>query len=209
VPLTPAQGPRRVSAGEFRALPLEVHALLAEIPLKDVTAIDLVGGGPGKTLRELRPIVTDVYRSAGSPVVRSLFAFRAFLGRVLKWDESRVELAAPAFSPQIPAALAARSQLPRGTPQGPLKVLYELDHESLAEGQNATVHAFMCQALLPLGDGYRLYWAVYVRRISWFTPLYMALIEPFRRFVVYPSLLSRVSRAWTVRHAPEDAREAR
>lgn len=191
--------PRRVPAAEFRALPLEVHALLADVPLQDVTAVDLAGGGPGKTLGELRSIVTDAYRSANSPAVRSLFAFRAFLGRVFKWDDAPVERAPPAFRPRIPAAIAARSHLPEGAPHGPMKLLYELDHESLAEGRNATVHAFLCQALLPLDDGYRLYWAVYVRRVSWFTPLYMAMIEPFRRFVVYPSLLARVSRDWTRR----------
>lgn len=197
LPATSAHRPRRVPPAEFRALPLEVHALLAGVPLQDVTAIDLVGGGPGRTLRELRPIVTDVHRSGSSSAVRSLFALRALLGRVLKWDAAHVELPAPSFRLRIPEALAARSHLPEGTPHGPMKVLYELDHESLAEGRNATVHAFFCQALLPRGDGYRLYWAVYVRRVSWFTPLYMAMIEPFRRFVVYPSLLAGVSRAWT------------
>jgi hypothetical protein len=85
-----------------------------------------------------------------------------------------------------------------------MEVLYELEHESLAEGRNATVHGFLSQALLPTRDGYRLYWAVYVRPVSWFTPVYMALIEPFRRFLVYPSLFSRISAAWADRHATTD-----
>jgi hypothetical protein len=47
------------------------------------------------------------------------------------------------------------------------------------------------------GDGgYRLYWAVYVAPVSRFSPIYMAMIEPFRRFVVYPSILGRLRRAW-------------
>jgi hypothetical protein len=36
----------RVGAAEFRALPLETHALLEDVPLEDVTAIDLPGGAP-------------------------------------------------------------------------------------------------------------------------------------------------------------------
>jgi hypothetical protein len=78
--------------------------------------------------------------------------------------------------------------------------LYELADESLSEGRNATAHAFLCQALLPVVGGYRLYWAVYVQPVSWFTSVYLSMIEPFRRFIVYPALLSALSRAWTVRY---------
>jgi hypothetical protein len=28
----------------------------------------------------------------------------------------------------------------------------------------------------------------------------MALIEPFRRFIVYPAMLGRIRRAWTARY---------
>jgi hypothetical protein len=31
-------------------------------------------------------------------------------------------------------------------------------------------------------------------------PIYMALIEPFRRFIVYPALLRRLRRAWSERY---------
>jgi hypothetical protein len=48
--------------------------------------------------------------------------------------------------------------------------------------------------------GYRLYWAVYVKPASWLTPVYMALIEPFRRLIVYPAMLARVRRAWIARY---------
>jgi hypothetical protein len=39
-----------------------------------------------------------------------------------------------------------------------------------------------------------------VKPSSWLTPVYMALIEPFRRFIVYPAMLGRVRRAWTARY---------
>jgi hypothetical protein len=35
-----------------------------------------------------------------------------------------------------------------------------------------------------------------VRSISRFTPTYMALIDPFRKLVVYPSLLRTVRAKW-------------
>jgi hypothetical protein len=54
--------------------------------------------------------------------------------------------------------------------------------------------------LCPRPGGYRLYWGVYVKKTSWLTPLYMALIEPFRRFVVYPTLFRQIRRAWMDRY---------
>jgi hypothetical protein len=67
------------------------------------------------------------------------------------------------------------------------------------------VHGFLAFALEELPAGYRLYWAVYVKPTSPLTPVYLALIEPFRRFIVYPSLLRRVRKAWMARYgAPGD-----
>ena len=43
----------RVNAAELKALPLEAHALLADVPLRDVSAVDLPGGGPGRRGRAL------------------------------------------------------------------------------------------------------------------------------------------------------------
>jgi len=37
---------------------------------------------------------------------------------------------------------------------------------------------------------------VYVRSVSRFTPIYMALIDPFRKLVVYPSLLRTIRAKW-------------
>jgi hypothetical protein len=41
-----------------------------------------------------------------------------------------------------------------------------------------------------------LYFGVYVRSVSRFTPIYMTLIGPFRKLVVYPSLLRTVRAKW-------------
>ena len=99
------------------------------------------------------------------------------------------------------ASLARRSLVVPGAPDGIFRTLYQLDRESLSEVRNATVHAFLAQALVPHDDGYRLYWAVYVKPVSRWTRLYMAAIDPFRRLVVYPSLLRRIAAAWNDRQA--------
>jgi hypothetical protein len=36
-----------------------------------------------------------------------------------------------------------------------------------------------------------------VRNVSRFTPIYMTMIGPFRKFVVYPSLLRTVRAKWS------------
>jgi hypothetical protein len=75
-------------------------------------------------------------------------------------------------------------------------VVYEFYDEAVSETRNATVHAFVCKALQPRADGYRFYFAVYVERVSALTPVYITLIEPFRRFVVYPAMLGNLRSAW-------------
>ena len=72
--------------------------------------------------------------------------------------------------------------------------------ETLAEVRNATVHAFLASVLTETPGGYRLYWAVSVHPVSRLTPLSMALIEPFRRCIVYPAIFRRIRRAWEERY---------
>jgi hypothetical protein len=87
------------------------------------------------------------------------------------------------------------SEIPPGTPDGPFLVIYEFPREALRETLNATVHGFICTALATTPTGYRLYWGIYVRPVSWLTRPYLIAIEPFRR-ILYPAMLRRIRRAW-------------
>jgi len=180
----------------YRALDLEAHALLAGVPLHDVHAVDLPGGGSGRTLADVRSVVPidEVMRT--SPLTRLLFGARLLLGRLLGWDREPSELPGGGLAARLPAELRARSERLPGTADGPFRLVYLLPTESLSEIRNATVHAFLCAALEPVDGGYRLYWAVYVRPVSRFTRVYMAAIDPFRRGIVYPAMLGRIRRAW-------------
>ena len=51
-------------------------------------------------------------------------------------------------------------------------------------------------ALVETADSYRFYFAVYVRKVGRLTRLCMALIDPFRKLIVYPSLLRSVRANW-------------
>jgi hypothetical protein len=64
-------------------------------------------------------------------------------------------------------------------------------------------------ALARTATGYRLYWGVYVRPVSWITRPYLMAIEPFRRFIVYPAMLRRIRRAWLAAYGHSPTEEAR
>jgi hypothetical protein len=136
-----ADSARRLSPDDYLALPLRAHELLRDVPVYDVTVVDLPGGGVGRRIADIR----------------------------------RLEAQSP---PSV------------------ILVVYQFAEEALAETRNSTVHGWVCTALAPRGSGYRLYMAVYVRPVSWLTRPYLLLIEPFRRFLVYPAMLRRIRRAW-------------
>jgi hypothetical protein len=171
------------------------------MPLQDVTVVELPGGGDGRTLADVRELMPADPTESGGPLARGLFAVRGWLGRLFGWDVRRQDESVSPYRARVPAEVVRLSKIAPGTTSrsGFVK-LYELADESLLEVRNATVHAFLAEALRPTAEGYRLYWAVYVAPVSRFTGLYMALIEPFRRFIVYPSVLGSLSKRWRARY---------
>jgi Protein of unknown function (DUF2867) len=186
----------RVDPADFRRLDLRCHTLLRDVPLHDVWAIPLENGGPGRRIQDLRALLRDDRRPPTNAAVRALFALRWWLGRNLGWDDERHDPAGASYLHRLTEADRFQSQVPPGTRDGPFRVLYVLDDESLSEIRNATVHGFMALALTQRDRGYIVYMGVYVEAVSRFTKLYMSLIDPFRRFVVYPALGRLVQQAW-------------
>jgi len=183
----------RVSQAEYLALPLEAHALLRGVPLHDVSAIDLPNGGGGRTLADAKRLFLAGGARRGI-ATRALFAFRFFLGRIFGWDRPVSERTYS--DARVSDDLRRRSLVPPGTQEGLFRLLYELPNESVGEIRNATVHGFVCTTLVPRDGGYRFYFGVYVEPVSRWTALYMAAIEPFRRFIVYPAMLGRLRADW-------------
>ena len=98
--------------------------------------------------------------------------------------------------PKLTEDSRRRSLVPPGTVRGIQRVLYVFEAESLAEITNRTVHAFVHSAVERRSESYTFYLGIYVRKINWFTPVYMRLIAPFRHWIIYPSMLAGIRRRW-------------
>ena len=173
------------------------HAILGDVPLHDVWCLDLPGGGDGRTVSDIRALAAQ---SRPSGLARLLFSIRWKLGRVFGWDQKK-ESGDVMFASRITQEDRDHSSVASGTTDGPFTVLYVHPMEAISEIRNATVHAALVTLLKRQGTGYRLLWAIYVEPVGKLTGFYMRLIEPFRRWIVYPSLLRNLHRAWSNTYA--------
>jgi hypothetical protein len=191
----------QISTPEFERLPLRVHDFLAGVPLHDVWAVDLPRARSGITLDEFLR-ATGACSSKLSPPVRALLNMRLFVGRLLGWDREPAASAWESFATRMTTADRSMSLAPAGTREGLFQVVYRFENEQLLELINRTAHAAALSALVETANAYHFYFAVYVRSVSRFTPIYMALIDPFRKLVVYPSLLRTVRAKWNKTFGP-------
>ena len=195
----------QVSTEEFERLPLRVHTFLARVPLHDVWSIDLPRWRAGVTLDEfLQTAINGKVDTCGCskswslltpyPLVRMLLDIRFFVGRFFGWD--REPAATVTFATRLTASDRSKSLVGTGTRDGFFRVVYRFENEQLLESINRTAHAAALSALIETATAYRFYFGVYVRGLSRFTPFYMASIDPFRKLIVYPSLLRSVRARW-------------
>jgi hypothetical protein len=137
------------------------------------------------------------------PAVRTLLSIRLFIGGLFGWDRATPGSVSESFAQRLTDEDRARSLVPAGTPDGLFRIVYRFENEQLDEVANRTVHAGALSALVEGAVGYRFFFAVYVREVSPFTPLYMAAIDPFRKLIVYPALLRGVSAQWNATFGPD------
>jgi len=197
----------KASPEDFQRLELEAHRILEGVPLHDVWRVSLSGGGSGRTISDVRDVMAFETLADINPIVRFLFGLRSRLGKLFGWDAPRQGMSDSSELERVPSELRERSTLPPGSADGPFIVLYALEQEAVSAIRNATVHAFSVLALEPTPSGYHLFWAIFVEPVAPLTGAYMALIAPFRRFLVYPAILSHVHRRWAERFGGEVAHE--
>jgi hypothetical protein len=194
-------GDTRLAPAEFQTKDLRVHSLLADVPLHDVWAFRLRGGTDGMTLSEAREVMSEASPYDMNTIVVVLVGTRFLLGDLFGWDDEKYFDLDASYVNRLTEADRARTQVEPGSGSEMFRVLYAFENEATAEMMNHTAHAFFCMALEPAGDGYTMYWAIYLRETSGLTPVYMALIDPFRRYIVYPAMARRVESAWAERFA--------
>ena len=185
----------QISTQEFERLPLRVHDFLDGVPLHDVWAVDLPRTRSGITLDEFL-LVANALACTPSPIVRALVKLRLLIGQLLGWDREPAVRGWETFESRMTAADRSKSLVPAGTREGLFRVVYRFENEQLLELTNRTAHAAALSALVETANSYRFYFGVYVRSVGRFTQVYMTLIDPFRKLVVYPSLLCSVREKW-------------
>jgi len=194
----------QITEQEYLARPLRVHSFLNDIALHDVWVVDLPAVTGRATLQEFRRRTKsrNLVGKTSLPV-RALFGLRFFLGRIFGWDREPARNMPAYFAARLTAEDRERSIVPAGTPEKFFRMVYSFENETLVEVINRTIHAALLSALEETPQGYRFYFAVYVRELSWVSRAYMALIDPFRKWLVYPAILKQVQREWTQAFSPE------
>jgi hypothetical protein len=186
-----------INKRDFERVPLRVHGFLAGIPLRSLYRIDLPGGREKMTLQEINEVTgfTGGEVEVG-PVTQALFDLRGWIGRLMGWDDVPALAESVSYASRLTEEDRARSLVRPGTVAGISRVLYSFENEMLAEIVNRTVHCFYVIASERSTTGYALYLAIYVRRLNWFTPIYMALIAPIVKWIIYPSMIKSARRRW-------------
>jgi hypothetical protein len=119
----------RASAAEYRSLPLRGHELLRDVPLYDVSSVDLPGGGSGRTVADIRALESA---TAPSHVATFIYGLRHFLGRVFGWDREPMR-PEDSFLERLSERDRRDSEITPGTLEGHFWVLYQFPGEALRE----------------------------------------------------------------------------
>jgi hypothetical protein len=182
----------------YRQKPLRVHSFLTDIPLRTLERVELSGGREGMTIEEISGVVGfggEAEMEVG-PVTQALFRFRTLIGRILRWDEAKELVESVSFISRLNEEDRARSLIVPGEPAGVSRILYQFENEMLGEIINRTAHCFWLMATDRTASGYTIWFAVYVKKLNWFTPIYMTLISPLVKWIIYPAILRGVMRRW-------------
>lgn len=186
----------RLAATAHTSRPWRIHQIAPDFRVEDVWALPT----PGDRDDFPRLVALGVSLAPGasaSCAVRTLFALRWQLGRLLRWDGDETGLGArvPSLRDRLPADL-------RDTAAGldfrglPFRPLYVTEDELAAEIANRTMHGVLHLGWVPDGDGYRGQMAVLVKPNGLLGAAYMAAIAPFRHRIVYPPAIRGLGRAW-------------
>ena len=192
--------------------PWRIHEILPDFELQDVWALP-TPGGPGDFSRLLDLMASGDPSKFSSAPARALFAIRWKLGELLGWDDPDDGLGSrvPSLRGRLPEDLRDGPPLPQFDTL-PFESLYLTENEWAGEIANKTVHGVMHLGWVSDPEapgGFRGEMAVCVKANGLFGRAYMAAIDPFRHYVVYPSMLRQISSRWSRRERVSGSRTAR
>jgi hypothetical protein len=187
----------RIPNAEHESRAWRIREIAPDFTLEDVWALP-VHGGADDFQALLENMSSFDPEGTGSLPARMLFLIRDQIGRRLGIDSD-------------PDGASLRGRLPddlRDTAVDlrfgalPFVPLYRTDDEFAAEISNRTVHGVIHLAWVDEGEGrYQGQMAIYVKPRGALGRGYMALIKPFRYWVVYPALMRQIERQWNRRYA--------
>lgn len=190
----------KISPTEHRSTSWQLDAIASDFELEDAWRLPVTGGrNDFDQLLELFARL-DPSHDEGSWASRLLFQLRDRLGRWFGWDAQTNCLPIPgcaecSLRDRLPAEL--RSPLGGSGSGLPFRPIFASDTEWAAELSNGTVHAALQLGWVAVSEErYEGRLGVYVKPRGLRGRIYMALIAPFRHFIVYPAMLRRIGRAW-------------
>jgi DMSO/TMAO reductase YedYZ molybdopterin-dependent catalytic subunit len=194
--------------------PWRIREIAPDFTVLDVWALPMHGGAEDFQAA-LELMASSDPANMGSLPVRVLWRVRdrlggwLGLGRISARIDSGRDGAASNLAIPGTNETSLRDRLPddlRNTASGlqfsstPFSALYRTEVEFAAELSNQTVHGVLHLAWVDQGEGrYQGQMAVYVKPRGPLGKGYLALIKPFRHWVVYPALLRQLERAWRAR----------
>jgi hypothetical protein len=206
------RGNGRIPNAAHESRPWRIHEIVPDFTLEDVWALP-ARGGPDDFDEFLEMTTSLDPAHADSGAARFLWNLRDRLGGWL--GLGRIVVPANGGSDavaegELPIPGRDETSLVGRLPEDlrdtagdvdfgslPFTPLYRIEREAAAEISNRTVHGVAHLAWAKGSDGgYQGQMAVYVKPRGAFGRGYMALIKPFRYWIVYPALMRQVERAW-------------
>jgi Protein of unknown function (DUF2867) len=175
--------------------PWRIHELTRDFRLEDVWVLPGTGGSDDFR-RLVERFASAEPSQSSSRAIRTLFAIRWRIGELLGWDGPGAGLGSrvPTLRERMPADLRDAAPGPAFKAL-PFTSLYLTEDEFAAEIANRTMHGLMHIGRVPdATGGFRVQMAVLVKPNGLLGTGYMAAITPFRRLIVYPTMLRGIER---------------
>jgi hypothetical protein len=182
-----------------------VHTLAPDFELLDVWSVPIhADPARGESFARFLDVVLANGLAAGR-ATSALVELRRVLGRLFGWDRDVFTLPIPgcterSIAERMTEADRRRSSVDphrRTTPFTEVLMVYRFEDEALLEISNNTIHALVHFSWVDddrSGKTARL--AVYIKSRGIMSRIYMAMIEPFRNWIVYPAYTEHLAALW-------------